>query len=758
MKQKLLILLTVFFNSLAIAQGEFITKWQLPSGTTSIRFNVQTSAITNYSWVASPSGNTGSSTVNHASLSQLTINGLPDGELITLTINPTIIRFAHSFDGAFLVDIVQWGTANWTSMDMMLQNSTNLVSISATDIPNLSALTNMNSMFRGCTNLTSVPNINSWDVSKVTSMFAMFFDASSFNQPLDNWNISAVTELARMFRNASSFNQPIGNWNTSNVENIYQMFQGATVFNQPIGNWNISKVTTLDGVFRDAKAFNQNISNWNTANVTDMGSLFQGATAFNQPISNWNTSKLETYGLRFTFSGASSFNQNISNWDVSRINSLYGTFSNAASFNQPIGNWDISNVTDLYATFQGATAFNQNINSWNTSNVTDMHGTFSNATSFNQPLNNWDVSKVTTMFNMFGGASSFNQSIGNWNTANVTNMHIMFTIATSFNQPLNNWNVSKVTTMASMFNRAEAFNQPLNNWDVSSVTNMYFMFKDATAFNQSLGSWNLTNVNEMQYMLDLCGMDCYHFSETLIGWSANSNTPSLITIGTLLMTHGSNAVAARDNLINNKSWTFSHTSGGTADCSQAPPVVLVSASIVSFTQTLGTPSNEQAFTISGSNLTSNVVITAPQFYEVSTSSSSGFSSSVSITPSSGTVSTTTIYLRLNANTLGAHSGNVQLEYENGTKSVQFAVSGETVNTTVSTLETQNLSFKLYPNPSINQLFIDFEMPTQIEIYSVAGKLVDKYSANKNHIIDISLYPAGMYLVKTDTQTLKFIKQ
>ena len=41
----------------------------------------------------------------------------------------------------------------------------------------------------------------------------MFFNASSFNQSLNNWNVSKVTNMEAMFRDAISFNQPLENWN-----------------------------------------------------------------------------------------------------------------------------------------------------------------------------------------------------------------------------------------------------------------------------------------------------------------------------------------------------------------------------------------------------------------------------------------------------------------------------------------------------------------------------------------------------------------
>ena len=90
----------------------------------------------------------------------------------------------------------------------------------------------------------------------------------------------------------------------------------------------------------------------------------------------------------------------------------------------------------------------------------------------------------------------------------------------------------------------------------------------------------------------------------------------------------------------------------------------------------GSPDN---FTTSGTCLSGNVTVTAPTGFEVSTSSGSGYGSSVTLIPSSGTVASTTIYVRLAATqaSTGAKAGNVILS-GGGASSQTVAVSG-TVN-------------------------------------------------------------------------------
>ncbi len=75
----------------------------------------------------------------------------------------------------------------------------------------------------------------------------------------------------------------------------------------------------------------------------------------------------------------------------------------------------------------------------------------------------------------------------------------------------------------------------------------------------------------------------------------------------------------------------------------------------------GGPSAEQSFTVSGADLTANITITPPTNYEISTGTGAGFSAGnpITLTQSSGTVSSTTIYVRLK-------SGLSETSYNNET--------------------------------------------------------------------------------------------
>ncbi len=221
-----------------------------------------------------------------------------------------------------LLDVNQWGTIAWTSMENAFYGCSNL-NITATDLPNLSSVLSLSAMFNNCNVLNGPSNINDWNISNVTNTSNMFFACWLFNQPIGNWNTSNVTNMSSMLRVCYVFNQDISNWNTANVTNMANMFDYAFAFNKPIGGWNTANVTNMNMMFNNAKAFDQPIGGWNTSSVTNMGQMFYDADIFNQPISTW---------------------------DVSNVANMYRMFNLAPLFNQSLGIWTLKpgvNLTEM---------------------------------------------------------------------------------------------------------------------------------------------------------------------------------------------------------------------------------------------------------------------------------------------------------------------------------------------------------------------------------------------------------------------------
>jgi uncharacterized repeat protein (TIGR02543 family) len=144
-------------------------------------------------------------------------------------------------------------------------------------------------------------------------------------------------------------------------------------------------------------------------------------------------------------------------------------------------------------------------------------------------------------------------------------------------------------------------------------------------------------------------------------------------------TTGATTFAASD-------WTFSVTPS---------PIINTSGTLAAVNTTYGTASTPTtSFTVTASNLTADLTLTAPSGYEISTGST--YSTTLTISPNScGAISTTTIYVRLAATTpVGTYSGNIVLT-STGATSVNVATVSSTVSAKPLTIINLTASDKVY---------------------------------------------------------------
>lgn len=171
----------------------------------------------------------------------------------------------------------------------------------------------------------------------------------------------------------------------------------------------------------------------------------------------------------------------------------------------------------------------------------------------------------------------------------------------------------------------------------------------------------------------------------------------------------------------------------TAQGSTGPFISATPNSLSGFTQFVGTPSNEQSFTVDASNLTADITVTAPTDYEVSTASGSGFGPSVTIPFGTGTVSMIPVYVRLNGTVANPSvTGNIVLS-STGAIDENVAVSGQILTPTPFVNVTpSNLSgfYHIVGTPSTEQTFsaeganltadLVLTAPTDYEISTTSG--------------------------------------
>ena len=300
----------------------FVTTWTVSSGDLNVILNIPGFYDYNFSvnW-GDGQGNTGVTqtiTHNYAAPGTYTVEIIGVYPYFSLCESPS--QFCDN--ARKLSTVESWGDQEWQLMHSSFKAARNFT-MTATDIPDLSQVSNMSNMFYGADAFNQP--LNNWDVSSVMDMSEMFKGSSSFNQPLSNWDVSSVTDMSSMLHSASSFNQFLDNWDVSNVNSMNQMFAFTPLFNQPLNNWDVSNVTDMFAVFGLAESFNQPLNNWDVSSVTDMIYMFWNATSFNQSLETWDVSSVTD--MRFMFEDAVNFNQDISTWCVDQIPTEPSRFS-----------------------------------------------------------------------------------------------------------------------------------------------------------------------------------------------------------------------------------------------------------------------------------------------------------------------------------------------------------------------------------------------------------------------------------------------
>jgi len=94
----------------------------------------------------------------------------------------------------------------------------------------------------------------------------------------------------------------------------------------------------------------------------------------------------------------------------------------------------------------------------------------------------------------------------------------------------------------------------------------------------------------------------------------------------------------------------------------------------------GTNSANQQYTVTGANLTADIVLTAPAGFSISTTAAAGFASTLTLTPTSGAVAATTIYVRYSPTAASGATGNLTISHTStGAVTQQVTVSGNALS-------------------------------------------------------------------------------
>ncbi len=494
---------------------------------------------------------------------------------LDLTDNADLVTYgntpAFAANSAKLIAINQWGNIVWESMEDMFYQTPNLVSYSATDVPDLSQATSLEGMF-AFTGLTT-SDLSGWDVSTITEFSDMFTNAIAFNGDLSGWIFSSspfseatALNFTGMFNLASSFTGTgLPGWDVSNADSMTVMFSDAEVFNQDLSGWDVSNVADMlffaEGAAISTANYSAMLSSWGALSVQSDVEMSVGTTMYNASASAARAVLTDTYNWAITDGGRTNFAPVASNAAIAGTPNVGETLAATYDYIDADGDANIGasfqwyRASDALGTdsvaIAGATdstyiATTEDGDKFLKVGITPKDGIENGVSIFSDwvevpvlfllanngvtvtcsEASEGDTGLVgSTLYKALSEDSlraRVTDGIGVTNvcTSLVTEMDSLFMGNTTFNEDISYWDVSAVTNMSFTFTSASAFDQDISSWDVSSVTSMFGLFANATEFNQVLNNWVVSSVTDMTGLFS----SATSFNQPLNSWDVSSVT------------------------------------------------------------------------------------------------------------------------------------------------------------------------------------------------------------------------------------------
>ena len=247
--------------------------------------NLDTSQVTNMSWMFALCESLTSLDVSHFDTSQVTNMAW-------------MFEFCENLTN---LDVSHFNTSQVTNMSSMFDYCEKLTSLDVSHF-DTSQVTNMDSMFYECQNLTSL-DVSHFDTSQVTNMSSMFDYCEKLTSlDVSHFDTSQVTNMSNMFSYSSSLTSlDVSHFDTSQVTNMDGMFyECQNLTSLDVSHFDTSQVRYMDWMFSDCYNLTSlDVSRLDTSQVTDMHEMFADCKNLTSlDLSSFDTSKVtDAYGM-----------------------------------------------------------------------------------------------------------------------------------------------------------------------------------------------------------------------------------------------------------------------------------------------------------------------------------------------------------------------------------------------------------------------------------------------------------------------------
>ncbi len=182
-------------------------------------------------------------------------------------------------------------------------------------------------------------------------------------------------------------------------------------------------------------------------------------------------------------------------------------------------------------------------------------------------------------------------------------------------------------------------------------------FSTTTGTPSASQSYTLSGSN-LTANIAVAALAGYQYSTDDTNWSNTLSLASSFSGLVYVRLTGATAGSYSGDIVHSSTGATSVNLAASGTVTAPTPTITLGGTLSPFATTTGSPSAAQSYTVAGAYLTGDINIAAVTGFEYSLSSGSGYASTLALTPVSGTVATTTIYVRLAGTTAGDYSGNI----------------------------------------------------------------------------------------------------